>query len=83
MKLSGIVVVGKWEIISTLVTSWEIMVDSVHTMEWLVDISHIMNEEPQSVGESHRLIIPDVLHDSLVSVGVLIARGFLEPSDDS
>jgi hypothetical protein len=69
------------EVVAALVTLGVLAVDSRRCVEWLVKVSNIVDEETESIGLC-LVLIGDVLLDSVVHKGVLVAWFAWEPVDD-
>ena len=72
MKVSDCLLAWKTEVVAALVTLGVLAVNSGRCVEWLVKVSHIVDEETESIGLC-LVLIGDVLLDSVVHEGVLVA----------
>ena len=83
MKIGSWVVVWKFEIVSTSVTSWVLLVNSGQAVKRLMNVSKIMNEQSHGIWFGFWFVVFHGLHHLNINEVILIAWSFCEPVNKS
>jgi hypothetical protein len=82
VELGDGVVVLQGEVVATAVASGELWVHTAQGVHGLVDVAQIVDQEAEGVGLSSGFIVVVVLHNSSVSVTLLVVALVRQPVDD-
>jgi hypothetical protein len=82
VELGDGVVVLQGEVVAAAVASGELGVHTAQSVHRLVDVAQIVDQEAEGVGLSSGFIVVVVLHNSSVSVTLLVVALVGQPVDD-